>query len=101
MKITFEEVLSKSTWLQHELLSSLTTESFKKVGEDRFWNVKLVINDVEVEPIIFNELMGKIEDFIDGEAKKLVNEKYEKVIEQAQELEKLLTDLKENVNDKL
>ena len=101
MKITFEEVLSKSTWLQHELLSSLTPEVFKKVGEDQFWNVKMIINDVEVEPVLFNELMTKLEDFIDGEAKKLVKEKYDAIIDQAQELESLLTTVKENIIEKL
>lgn len=75
MKITFEQVLSESDWLQKEMLISLPFEVIDKASKDQFYDVKLLINDVEVEPKAFNDIMNKIEEYIDREARILVNEK--------------------------
>ena len=57
MKITFEELLSKKEWLHSELLNSLPHEIVSKASEDQFYDVKLVINGVEVEPKMYNDIM--------------------------------------------
>ena len=72
MKVTFQEVLSRKTWLQKEMLNSLTGDIITKASEDQFYDVKLLINGIEIEPNIFNDIMNGIEKYVDAEAKELV-----------------------------
>ena len=46
MKVTFQEVLSRKTWLQKEMLNSLTGDNITKASEDQFYDVKLLINGI-------------------------------------------------------
>jgi hypothetical protein len=77
MKITFEEVLSRKDWLHAEMLRSLTFDLITQASEDRFYDVKLLVNGVELEPQLFNTLVDNIEKYIDEQAKALVREKLE------------------------
>lgn len=75
MKITFQEICAKQQWIHRELLSSLTHELITEAREDQFYEVKLLINGVEIEPVIFNEVMANLEKYIDKEANLLILEK--------------------------
>ena len=75
MKITFDETLSRNEWLHRELMNSLTGEVITKASEDRFYEVKLLVNGIELEPQLFNKIVNNIEKYIDEQAKLLVREK--------------------------
>lgn len=81
MKITFKEVLSKQEWLHKELMNSLTGDVIVKASNDRFYEVKLLVNGIELEPTFFNDLVNNIGKYIDAEAEKLAAEKIAKISE--------------------
>lgn len=78
MKITFEELLSRKEWLHTELLHSLTGDVINKASEDQFYEVKLLVNGIELEPTFFNNLVNGIEKYVDKEANSLLEAKLEK-----------------------
>lgn len=81
MKITFKDVLSKQEWLHKELMNSLTGDVIVKASNDRFYEVKLLVNGIELEPTFFNDLVNNIGKYIDAEAEKLAAEKIAKISE--------------------
>ena len=81
MKITFKDVLSKQEWLHIELMNSLTGDVIVKASNDRFYEVKLLVNGIELEPKFFNDLVNNIGKYIDAEAEKLAAEKIAKISE--------------------
>ena len=81
MKITFKDVLSKQEWLHKELMNSLTGDVIVKASNDRFYEVKLLVNGIELEPKFFNDLVNNIGKYIDAEAEKLAAEKIAKISE--------------------
>lgn len=99
MKVTFQEVLSGKTWLQKEMLNSLTGDIITKASEDQFYDVKLVINGVEIEPNIFNDIMNGIEKYIDAEAKELVKIKLEKAEYKIRKLDELISDASDKIRE--
>ena len=99
MKVTFQEVLSRKTWLQKEMLNSLTGDIITKASEDQFYDVKLVINGVEIEPKIFNDIMNGIEKYIDAEAKELVKIKLEKAEYKVRKLDELISDASDKIRE--
>lgn len=99
MKITFEEVLSRKEWLHSELLSSLTSEVFDTLNGDQFYDVKLVVNGIEIEPTIFNNIMNNIEKIIDDEAKSLVRDKFDEVENKINQLSNIFSGVKDKLID--
>lgn len=97
MKITFEEALSRKTWLQKELMQSLSDDCFKTLEPNQdWWDVKLVVNGVEVEPVWFNSIMTKLEEHIDTEAKLLFEQYLEDIQETLEnKTKKLLDDMRD------
>ncbi len=61
MKITFDETTSCNEWIHKELLESLTGEVINKATEERAYNVKLLVNGVELEPKFFNDIVNNID----------------------------------------
>jgi len=99
MKVTFQEVLSRKTWLQKEMLNSLTGDIITKASEDQFYDVKLVINGVEIEPNIFNDIMNGIEKYIDAEAKEIVKIKLEKAEYKIRKLDELISEASDKIRE--
>lgn len=93
MKITFEEVLSRKEWLHTELMNSLTGDLITQASEDRFYNVKLLVNGVELEPQLFNKIVNNIEKYIDEQAKSLVIEKLEEAENKVRRLSELFDEV--------
>lgn len=81
MKITFDETLSRKEWIHRELMESLTDEVISNAANDRFYEVKLLVNGIELEPNFFNDLVNNIEKYVDAEAEKLAAEKISKITE--------------------
>lgn len=79
MKITFEEVLSEKDWLTKELLNSLPSDIVKDSIEKRYYDVKLNINGIDVEPHLFNYIMNNIEKVVEDRAKEMILDKFDVV----------------------
>jgi len=99
MKITFEEILSAKKWLHKELLESLNGDIITKASEDRFYDVKLLVNGVELEPTFYNKIVTNIEKYIDAEAKKLVCHKLEEAEKKSRKLSELIDVAKNSIID--
>lgn len=90
MKVTFEETLSRNSWLHKELMNSLTGDVITKAVADQFYDVKLLVNGVELEPTIFNTIMNNMEACIDAEAKSLVLSKLQEAENKIGRLQELI-----------
>jgi hypothetical protein len=99
MKITFEEVLSTKEWLHTELMNSLTGDLITKASEDGFYEVKLLVNEVEFEPQLFNKIMNNIEKYIDEQAKSLVREKLEEAENKVRKLSEIFDEAAYRIKD--
>ena len=99
MKITFEETLSRKEWLHKELMESLTGDIIIKASKDQFYDVKLLVNGVELEPTFYNKLVNNIEKYIDAEAKSLVRQKLEAAEEKSRKLSELIDAAKNSIID--
>ena len=97
MKITFEETLSRKEWLHKELMASLTGDIISKAREDQFYDVKLLVNGVELEPNFYNKLVNNICKYIDAEAKSLVLQKLEEVEKKSKKLSELIESAKNSI----
>lgn len=97
MRITLEETLSTKDWLHAELMNSLTVDLINKAHEDRFYEVKLLVNGVELEPQLFNKIVNNIERYIDEQAKSLVREKFE----EAENKVRIISELFEEAANKI
>ena len=93
MKITFDETLSRNEWLHRELMNSLTGEVITKASEDRFYEVKLLVNGIELEPQLFNKIVNNIEKYIDEQAKLLVREKLVEAENKIRKLSELIDEV--------
>jgi hypothetical protein len=71
-------------------MHSLTGDIIDKAAEDQFYDVKLLVNGVELEPIFFNNIMDHVEKFIDSEARNLVKEKLEIADNKSMRLQELI-----------
>jgi hypothetical protein len=99
MKITFEEALSRKEWLHTELMNSLTGDLITQASEDRFYDVKLLVNGVELEPELFNKIVNNIEKYIDEQAKSLVREKLEEAENKVRRLSELFDEVAYKIKD--
>jgi len=85
-------------WLSREIFSSLSdskrreeiTDSIKETG---YVEVKLIINDIEVEPKILKDLLENIEKHIDREAKTYAETRVQEIKTKAYKLEEILDDV--------
>lgn len=101
MRITFEETLGRKDWLHKELMASLTGDVITAAYQKQSYEVKLLVDGVELEPNLLNKLLTKVEYYIDKEAKVIFEEKYTEMIESLRNkfnnLEITLKDVQEKI----
>ena len=97
MRISFREALSRKEWLHKELMQSLNGETIAKAIEDQYFDVKLLVNGVEIEPSFYNNLIDKIDEHIENAAKAKIIQNLEKAIAAAYELNELVEKAKANI----
>lgn len=90
MRITFDDTVNKKDWLHRCLLSSLTAEAIDSGMPERAYEVKLLVNNLELEPHILKDLIENIEKHIDNEAKLLADNILTEALEKARKLESLV-----------
>ena len=100
MKITFEESLSTKEWIHKELMTSLTGEVIDKAMKERAYDVKLLVNGVELEPKFFNNIVNNIEKYIEREAQSLINDRLFEAEQEARKLEEVVRSATENLREK-
>lgn len=99
MIISFEDTLNKKDWLHSCLLNSLTGEAVESGKEKMEYNVKLLVNGIELEPTHLNELLLNIEKYIDREAKELAEAKLQAILNKAAKLNEMIDDVCAKVRD--
>lgn len=92
MKITGEEISESKDWLAAELLHSTPPDIITQVVDKGYLEVKLVLNDVEVEPYLFNQIMNNLEEAINKQAKSLIRKELSEAQSQIDILGDLITE---------
>jgi len=80
-------------------MESLTGDIITKASEDQFYDVKLLVNGIELEPVFYNKLVSNIEKYIDSEARFLVRQKFEEAEDKASKLSELIEAAKNSIID--
>lgn len=99
MRITFDETLLRTEWIHTEILNSIPHDILEKAAADRFYDIKILINGVEVEPVIFNNIMNDVEKYIDAQARSLITEKYQEAEDKARKLHEMVDAVTKSIND--
>lgn len=97
MKISIENLIEQKNWLHVELIKSFTPEFMKIITDFTELDVKFMVNDIEIEPVLFTDLVNNIEKYIDKEAIKLSVKKLHSV----QEKIRILHEIIEEATDKI
>ena len=97
MRITFDETLSNKEWIHKELLNSLPYDVINKARKDKYYEVKLLVNGIELEPKFFNDIVNGIDKYVDKQAGFLVKEKFE----EAEQKVRNLTEIFDRVTEKI
>lgn len=100
MKITFKELISRRRWLHTELFESLPMDILAKIAEDDSFDIKIVVNGIELEPKLFDDLVENIAVHVGNEAKREAREKFEEAMVSAGELQVILNEVKETIISK-
>jgi hypothetical protein len=90
MKITCDEVLKEKQWLNAELSHSLTPDLIDQAIKLGYYEVKLIVNGVELEPQLFNDIVNGIEMYIKKEANSIVAEELYQAKYKINRLEQLI-----------
>ena len=89
MEITSKELLEEKNWLNSEILSSLTNEVFEKVKSIDgvfHYDIKLLVNGIELEPKLLKDLLENVEEYIDKEANAQLLDKHNEKLEKIENL---------------
>lgn len=90
MRIEFDELASRKEWLHTELMRSLNADLITAAKNDGFFEVKLLVNGVELEPDLFNDIVNNIERYIDNQARSLVTHSLESAKMKADKLSEMI-----------
>jgi len=90
MIITYEEILHNKTWLNQEILQSLTQEVFDKAKEQKQYDIKLLVNGIELEPKFLTDLINNIEKYVNRQAEDIVEERLSTALNKAKDLTELI-----------
>jgi len=101
MKIQFKDIVRNPEWLQREILNSITTELINEGHKTGEVDVKLLINGVELEPMLLTTIFNKLEEYIDAEAKVLSDATINEKMEEAEQKLRKLTDMFDEVASKI
>jgi len=99
MRITFDQIIERKEWLHREILSSMTPELIEKAANDRFYDVTLFLNGIEVDTNLFNDILNNIEKYIDTRARILITEKYQEAEDKARKLHEMVDAVTKSIND--
>lgn len=101
MKMSFDCVNGQNEWIHSEIFSSLNIDQINEIHEKdpSGYDVKLIINGIEVEPSIFNLIMNNVEKFIKKEAHEMINEKLSEASSQVNILHNLVAEAGDKIRE--
>jgi hypothetical protein len=100
MIITFQEAISEDDLLHIALMSCLTPEVIEQAMEKKEYDVKLVVNGVELDPTILNLFNEKADEWVETRAKKMAAEKFHEAAHAASEFARMVNDVKSALIEK-
>jgi len=100
MRLTYDEVLKRSEHLHKEIMGSVPLEVLKTTNAERCFDVKLIINGVECEPIYLNSIWKKIEEYVDREANIKANEKVKEALDKIYIINDIIKDASTKIMEK-
>lgn len=101
MKITAQELISRKEWLHKCILQALTVEVIDDARDNHDFNydIKLVVNGHELEPVLLNNLIENIVSYIEAEALDIVNTRMRSAVDKARKLENLVQEASDKIRD--
>lgn len=99
MRIPINNSNEKKAWMYHEIMSSiLTDDEIYRIVNDGYCEVTLLINGVEHEPTFYNDIMEKINQYIDAAARQLVEDRFYEWTSQFHKLEEVVRETIETIS---
>ena len=86
MKVKFEDLKQGHSWVHDELFSSMSSEVINKAHEVGEFDIKLVVNGIDIDPKLLNYVINNIEEIVDNKAKQLVLDKLDDAENEAYKL---------------
>ena len=98
MKISYDELFEKKhLGLYSEILSSIPKNIIDKLSDDRVLDVKLLIDDIEVDPTMLNDIIDNIDDYIKNRANKYLSDKLYEAREKIDKLNTIIDEFSETI----
>jgi len=82
------------------LMGCLTPEIIESAREAEAYDVKLVVNGIELDPTILNLFSEKAEEWVETRAKKMAAEKFHEAAHAASEFARMVNDAKSALIEK-
>lgn len=101
MKITVQELLSGKEWLHKCIMESINADVIDDARDNHDFNydIKLVVNGHELEPVLLNNLITNVVAYIEAEALDIVNTRMQSAVDKARKLENLVQEASDKIRD--
>lgn len=100
MIITWQSLLYENTWLNKCIMDSLTNECIESGREKTQYEVKLLVNGIELEPKLLDDLISNVAKYIDSEALKVADDKLKEALNEVECLNDIIKDVTYKIRDK-
>lgn len=100
MKISFQDAIHKNDLLHIALMNCLTPEVIESAREAEEYDVKLVVNGVELDPTTLNLFQDKAEEWIETRGKEIAAEKFHEAAKAAEDFSIMVNDIKNKLIEK-
>jgi hypothetical protein len=100
MIITWKSLLNENTWLNACIMDSLTNECIESGCEKKQYEVKLLVNGIEIEPKLLEKLILNVVKYIDSEALKVADEKLKDALHDVELLNDIIKEVTYKIRDK-
>jgi ribosome biogenesis GTPase A len=94
MKIPFKDAIGKNDLLHIALMNCLTPEVIDSAREKEEYEVRLVVNGVDLDPTTLNLFQDKAEEWVETRAKEIAAEKFHEAAKAAEDFSKMVNDIK-------
>jgi hypothetical protein len=99
MIITWKSLINENSWLNKCIMDSLTNECIESGREKTQYEVKLLVNDIELEPKVLEDLITNVVKYIEKEAVSLADEKLKDVLVRADKLQEIVNEACYKIRD--
>ncbi len=100
MRITFDELTKRDEFLHIEIMNSLTGDLIKSAMEERAYDIKLLINGIEVEPLFLNRILNNLDEYIKQEAAQMIDDKFEHIRHAINDMDNIIDEVVSDIKEK-